>query len=232
VRISSGDGTLRLVRRLSGGRVSRTGLRVTSAFCRRLGGDPPAPETVTCSVWLRCRPMVGRVLLVECRHVSLSRPTTVARFLLTVHRMCAEVHLAQDPSASADSFPDNIRRLLLFHHHSAKEAAEFIGVSPHAVSAWITGKRRPSSHFLIQVARLYDFDTRALVYGDDVAFARELARPERIAWAAGEISLQRKLAAGEEVSEVDTAHRGIEPVFGDVEVLPKDWDHRLEDPGV
>ena len=144
--------------------------------------------------------------------------------------MYVEAHLTHDPSASADNFPDNIRRLLLFHHPSAKEAAEFVGVSPHAVSAWITGKRRPSSHFLIQVARLYDFDTVALVYGDDVAFARELARPERIAWATSEINVRRKQAAGEEVTDDDLKHRARELGWGDVEALPDDWDDRLEDP--
>jgi transcriptional regulator with XRE-family HTH domain len=123
-----------------------------------------------------------------------------------------------------DPFPDNIRRLLLFHHHSAREAAEFLGVTPHAVSAWITGKRRPSSHFLLQVARLYDFDTRALVYGDDAEFARELARPERIAWANGEVALKRKHDAGEPITDADTAHRVRDPGWGDVETLPPDWD--------
>ena len=138
--------------------------------------------------------------------------------------------LLQDSSAPVDTFPNNIRRLLLFHHQSAKEAAEFVGVSPHAVSAWITGKRRPSSHFLIQVARLYDFDTRVLVYGDDVAFARELARPERIAWATSEVNLLRKLAAGGEVTDDDLAHRAREVAWGDAEALPDNWDERLDGP--
>ncbi len=142
--------------------------------------------------------------------------------------MSDEAPLVDDPTASADNFPDNIRRLLLFHHHSAKEAAEFVGASPHGISAWITGKRRPSSHFLIQVARLYDFDTVALVYGDDVTFARELARPERIAWANSEISLRRKQAAGEEVTEEDLRHRARRLGWDDVEVLPDDWEDGSE----
>ena len=79
-----------------------------------------------------------------------------------------------------DRFPENLRRLLYFHHRSAKEAAQSLGVSEHAVSAWLTGKRRPSGSHMLKIALRYHFDLTILAEGDLVEFASELARPERI----------------------------------------------------
>lgn len=81
---------------------------------------------------------------------------------------------------SRTHFPENIRRLVFFHHASAKEGADYVGVAPHTLSAWITGKRLPGGRQQVTLARKYPFDPRALIDGDSVVFARELARPERI----------------------------------------------------
>ena len=73
----------------------------------------------------------------------------------------------------------NLRRLIFFHHPSAREAARVIGVSEHAMSAWLTEKRKPGLDSHMRIAGIYDFDPR-LLSGDPVAFARELADPGRI----------------------------------------------------
>jgi transcriptional regulator with XRE-family HTH domain len=71
------------------------------------------------------------------------------------------------------------RRLLFFHHPSAREAARALGVSEHAVSAWLTGKRRPNLDALVKIAETYDIDSRVLM-GDPLDFARHLGERERI----------------------------------------------------
>jgi transcriptional regulator with XRE-family HTH domain len=78
-----------------------------------------------------------------------------------------------------ESFQLNLRRLLFFHHPSAREAARTLGVSEHAVSAWLTGKRRPSLDALVKIAETYDVDSRVLM-GDPLEFARHLGERERI----------------------------------------------------
>jgi transcriptional regulator with XRE-family HTH domain len=78
-----------------------------------------------------------------------------------------------------DDFQLNLRRLLFFHHPSAREAARALGVSEHAVSAWLTGKRRPSLDALLKIAETYDIDSRLLM-GDPLEFARHLGERERI----------------------------------------------------
>src|SRR5438128_1103909 len=77
------------------------------------------------------------------------------------------------------SFAVNLRRLIYFHHWSAREAAKIVGVSEHAMSAWLTEKRKPGLDSIMRIAELYDIDPR-LLSGDQLAFARELADPDRI----------------------------------------------------
>lgn len=84
------------------------------------------------------------------------------------------------------SFAVNLRRLLYFHHSSAREAAKVIGVSEHAMSAWLTEKRKPGLESIMRIAGLYDIDPR-LLSGDPLAFAKELADPERIEHAEANI---------------------------------------------
>ncbi len=76
-------------------------------------------------------------------------------------------------------FAVNLRRLIYFHHWSAREAAKVIGVSEHAMSAWLTEKRKPGIDSVMRIAGLYDIDPRRLS-GDQLAFAQELADPDRI----------------------------------------------------
>src|SRR5436190_490058 len=84
------------------------------------------------------------------------------------------------------SFKTNLRRLLSFHHETAREAALVLDVSEHTVSAWLTGKRMPGRDGLLKLADIYDIDTRLLM-GDPVEFAASLADPERIAKAEANI---------------------------------------------
>jgi transcriptional regulator with XRE-family HTH domain len=62
---------------------------------------------------------------------------------------------------------------------SARDAAHALGVSEHTVSAWLTGKRRPRLDVMVNLAQVYDVDTRTLM-GDPMAFARQLGDEERI----------------------------------------------------
>ena len=80
----------------------------------------------------------------------------------------------------------NLRRLIYFHHWSAREAAKVIGVSEHAMSAWLTEKRKPGLDSVMRIAGLYDVDPR-LLSGDQLAFAKELADPDRIQHAEANI---------------------------------------------
>jgi transcriptional regulator with XRE-family HTH domain len=79
----------------------------------------------------------------------------------------------------AANFQLNLRRLLFFHHASAREAARALRVSEHTVSAWLTGKRRPNLDALVKIAETYDVDSRVLM-GDPLEFARHLGERERI----------------------------------------------------
>ena len=92
------------------------------------------------------------------------------------------VSLEKPPS----SFAVNLRRLIYFHHLSAREAAKILGVSEHAISAWLTEKRKPGLDSIMRIAGLYDIDPR-LLSGDPLAFARELADPARMEHAEANI---------------------------------------------
>ena len=82
-----------------------------------------------------------------------------------------------------------------FHHESAREAAQVLGVSEHAASAWLSGKSRPALTALMKVAQLYDVDTRLLM-GDPLDFAAELGRRERIEATERNLEAQREFARG------------------------------------
>jgi transcriptional regulator with XRE-family HTH domain len=86
----------------------------------------------------------------------------------------------------ASDFAVNLRRLIYFHHWSAREAAKVIGVSEHAMSAWLTEKRKPGIDSVMRIAGLYDIDPRRLS-SDQLAFAKELADPGRIKHAEANI---------------------------------------------
>jgi len=51
------------------------------------------------------------------------------------------------------NFATNLRRLLLFEHHTGKDAAGTIGVDVATVSRWLTGKRYPSAVVPIAIER-------------------------------------------------------------------------------
>jgi len=79
----------------------------------------------------------------------------------------------------AENFRLNLRRLLFFHHASAREAARALDVSEHAVSGWLTGKRRPGLDALRTITETYDIDSRAL-FGDPYDFALLLGIRKRL----------------------------------------------------
>lgn len=81
------------------------------------------------------------------------------------------------------NFAVNLRRLLLFEHRTAKEAAAALGVTEATVSRWLTGKRYPSAEALIVIDKLYGVSPRELD-NDPVEFAQRLADPERMGYAA------------------------------------------------
>ncbi len=89
--------------------------------------------------------------------------------------MISSTSLEKPPS----SFTVNLRRLIYFHHPSAREAAKILGVSEHAMSAWLTEKRKPGLDSIMRIAQLYDIDPRKLA-GDPLAFAKDLADSARI----------------------------------------------------
>lgn len=70
-----------------------------------------------------------------------------------------------------------------------------IGVSEHAVSAWLSGKRRPALTALMKIAEIYDVDTRLLM-GDPLDFADALGRRERIEATERNLEAQKEFARG------------------------------------
>jgi transcriptional regulator with XRE-family HTH domain len=95
------------------------------------------------------------------------------------------------------NFATNLRRLLLFEHHTGKDAAGAIGVDVATVSRWLTGKRYPSAVALIAIERLYGVSPRELD-DDPVAFAQRLADPDRMKYAA---AMREKASQGEVTAE-------------------------------
>ncbi len=75
--------------------------------------------------------------------------------------------------------PTNLRRLVYFHHRSAREFAETLGTTERAVSAWLNGKREPSYKTVTALAHVYGVDPVTLD-GDPYKFAARLADPDRI----------------------------------------------------
>jgi len=87
--------------------------------------------------------------------------------------------------------PVNFRRLVFFHHQSAREAAGVLGVSEHAVGAWIGGRREPTTKNLLRIADVYAVDPSKLA-GDPYVFALLLAAPDRMRRAEEQIAKARR----------------------------------------
>ena len=114
----------------------------------------------------------------------------------------------------ASDFAVNLRRLIYFHHWSAREAARTLGVSEHAMSAWLTEKRKPGLDSIMRIAGIYDLDPR-LLSGEQLEFARELGDSERIKNAeanvrnagrrVGVVAPRRRKRALKEVEEIPPA---------------------------
>ena len=85
-------------------------------------------------------------------------------------------------SKEPDAFAINLRRLIHFHHPSAREAARVLGVAEHTLSAWLTGRRRPGAAGLMAIDRVYGISPRQLDL-PPADFAQLLADRERMAEA-------------------------------------------------
>jgi transcriptional regulator with XRE-family HTH domain len=107
------------------------------------------------------------------------------------------------------NFQTNLRRLLFFHHRSAREAARAIGTSERTVSQWLTGKRYPGGQALMTIDRAYGIGPRELDL-DEVEFAQRLANPERMEYAREQLASKAKMrdvkraakSVGAEVREI------------------------------
>lgn len=106
-------------------------------------------------------------------------------------------------------FPLNMRRLLFFHHESARDASRVIGIAEQGVSAWLNGRRRPNMDTLLRIAEIYEVDPRFLT-GDPLAFAQRLADPERIVRAERNIHRRLVRAVDADIGEHVREHN-IEP---------------------
>jgi transcriptional regulator with XRE-family HTH domain len=93
--------------------------------------------------------------------------------------------------------PSPLRRLISFHHPTARDAADVLGISERTLSAWLRGERQPSTSHLMKLAKFYevnpahldtdvDYKTLELFADSGVShrvstdFLRELADPERV----------------------------------------------------
>jgi transcriptional regulator with XRE-family HTH domain len=93
--------------------------------------------------------------------------------------------------------PSPLHRLISFHHTTARDAANVLGISERTLSAWLNGARQPSTSHLMKLAKLYQinpahldtdvtyntwglFHTGAASHRVSTDFLRELADPERI----------------------------------------------------
>ena len=85
----------------------------------------------------------------------------------------------------ADSLPLNLRRLIYFHHKSAREFAQTLGTTERTVSAWLNDEREPSYKMAMTIAKAYGVGPE-LLEGDPLKFAKSLADPERIEQAEDE----------------------------------------------
>ena len=74
----------------------------------------------------------------------------------------------------SSTLPVNLRRLIFWHHKSAKEFAEMLGTTERTVSAWLTGRREPSYSMAMKMAKVYGIDP-SLLGGDPAKFGNQLA---------------------------------------------------------
>jgi transcriptional regulator with XRE-family HTH domain len=119
-------------------------------------------------------------------------------------------------------FATNLRRLLLFEHHSGKEAAVALGVTDASVSRWLTGKRYPGAQALIAIERLYGVSPRELDE-DPVDFAQRLADPARIKYAEAtrrRAAKKGELTAADAKAISDRAKADTEAAVDRLKVVP------------
>ena len=89
------------------------------------------------------------------------------------------------------SYQINLRRLLFFHHESAREAAAVVGVTEQAVSGWLRAKRAQSAEVMLRLAEIYDIDPRTL-HMDPLDFAEILGNRSRVAHAETNIAAAKR----------------------------------------
>ena len=89
------------------------------------------------------------------------------------------------PVYAPDRFGANLRKLLALHELSGAQAAKVLGTTPQAVSAWLQGRRPPSSKALFAIGQVFGIDPTRLanedtqtlpVFGDQDRYAETQAR--------------------------------------------------------
>jgi transcriptional regulator with XRE-family HTH domain len=83
-------------------------------------------------------------------------------------------------------FGVNLRKLLALHELTGGQAAKVLGTTPQAVSAWLQGRRPPSSNALFAIGQVFGIDPTRLanedtqtllpVFGDQDRYAETQAR--------------------------------------------------------
>ena len=83
-------------------------------------------------------------------------------------------------------FGANLRKLLALHELTGAQAAKVLGTTPQAVSAWLQGRRPPSSKSLFAIGQVFGIDPTRLanedtqtllpVFGDQDRYAETQAR--------------------------------------------------------
>jgi hypothetical protein len=86
----------------------------------------------------------------------------------------------QELDTPEQRFSTNIRRLIYFHHRSAREAAKLIGVSEHAASVRIICKRLPNTKTLMRIADVYCVEPGTLMEDPYWFASSELGNMERL----------------------------------------------------
>ena len=74
-------------------------------------------------------------------------------------------------------FSENLRRLRLQNGWSQQALAETLHVSPKTVSKWETGENRPDIDTVIQLARVFDVTTDALLLGTEDEPSESISLP-------------------------------------------------------
>ena len=74
-------------------------------------------------------------------------------------------------------FGANLRKLLALHDLTGAQAAKVLGTTPQAVSAWLQGRRPPSSKSLFAIGQVFGIDPTRLANEDTQTLLSPVWRP-------------------------------------------------------